>query len=874
MPATSSAQQTIQDFADRLRKGWSDLDAESLADIFWLAHQLPKPDRSVVATPEPLPQPKTVVTTTSSGSTPSGGAPDRVSVVSSPPSMTVGKETLPAGTLPIQITVGQALRSQLALSRALRPLMQKIPSPIQRELDEEATALHHAELQCWSPVLKPTPERWFDLALVVEDSPSLHIWEETITELYGLVMQLGAFRQTRTWRLQSDSSGEIQICSNWKNPSSPKSWKSLKDPTQRRLIWLITDCTSALWQESDRRQSLLKVLREWGKYSSLLLLQPFPERLWKRTSLYQGNLFRVQGTTAGASLSELSKGAKDWFADPDDPDDVAVKEEHQQAIVLPVVSLEPEPMRRWAKVATGSVQSSITGFRFLLPELAQPSPAPLEEEQAVSPPEVSTPEQRIRHFIGSASGTAQQLAGLLVALPVSLPVIYLVQRTLLPNSQQVHVAEVLMGGLLKTIPNSNNAYTFHEGVREHLLEAVPISKTVNVLDTISADVSERLGLGAKTFTALLADPRFQTKQPQVEWLLSFAEIGLNTLKRLGGVYRMQAEALERITPPPPGNTWPPLPREFSVEIATVQVEEIVQFEFETAKIEKNPKSNKWVITKTTGTVWGYIETLTPHPQAEQERDSLIEIPMIEIKGETFRMGSPKGEPESNSDECPQHEVRLGDFWIGQTPITQAQWRVVANYPPVNPDVEFTANPSRFEGDNNPVEQVDWYEAKEFCDRLSAATGKVYDLPTEAEWEYACRAGTTTPFSFGEMITTELANYDGNYPYNNGPKGEYRKQTTPVGTFPANPWGLYDMHGNVWEWCLDHWHDSYNKPEELKQQGNTPWLSSVESSSRLLRGGSWFYNAKACRSAYRVHSAPDNPNYSFGFRVVCRASRTL
>jgi formylglycine-generating enzyme required for sulfatase activity len=224
---------------------------------------------------------------------------------------------------------------------------------------------------------------------------------------------------------------------------------------------------------------------------------------------------------------------------------------------------------------------------------------------------------------------------------------------------------------------------------------------------------------------------------------------------------------------------------------------------------------------------------------------------------------------TNGSEDPQHEVTLQDFAIGQTPVTQAQWRVVAGYPPVNPDVEFKENPSQFEGDDRPVESISWYEAKELCDRLSAATGKTYDLPTEAEWEYACRAGTTTPFSFGEMITTELANYRGNS-YNNGPEGQRRGETTQVGTFPANAWGLYDMHGNLYEWCLDHWHDSYTeKPEDLKKDGNASWLSSDELKSRLLRGGSWNTDARYCRSAYRTVNLPVIRDDILGFRVVCR-----
>jgi formylglycine-generating enzyme required for sulfatase activity len=187
-----------------------------------------------------------------------------------------------------------------------------------------------------------------------------------------------------------------------------------------------------------------------------------------------------------------------------------------------------------------------------------------------------------------------------------------------------------------------------------------------------------------------------------------------------------------------------------------------------------------------------------------------------------------------------------------------------------------------------VEQVNWYDAVEFCARLSKLTGKEYRLPSEAEWEYACRAGTTTPFHFGETITGELANYNAGYTYADEPKGEYREETTPVGQFPPNAFGLYDMHGNVWEWCLDPWHDSYqgktrtdsevwdeeqSAEQYLLDENNVIQLLSNKR-TRVLRGGSWPFNPRVCRSAFRNWYDPDDRlNFSFGFRVVCRFPRT-
>jgi formylglycine-generating enzyme required for sulfatase activity len=260
-----------------------------------------------------------------------------------------------------------------------------------------------------------------------------------------------------------------------------------------------------------------------------------------------------------------------------------------------------------------------------------------------------------------------------------------------------------------------------------------------------------------------------------------------------------------------------------------------------------------------------------------DRDPCLAITLVKIPEGSFEMGTPSEEVERNSNEGPQHEVSLQKFWMGQTPITQAQWREVASWQEQEGEHwgrEINPNPSRFsdqgDSDNRPVEQVSWFDAMEFCNRLSQRTGRVYTLPSEAQWEYACRAGSTTPFHFGTTITPELANYNGNYTYANGPKGVHREQTTPVASFPANAWGLHDMHGNVREWCLDHWHRIY----EGAPSNGSAWLDPVKSEeednkkSRLLRGGSWVDVPGGCRSALRGRSRPGSAYFLVGFRVVC------
>ncbi|MBD2134501.1 SUMF1/EgtB/PvdO family nonheme iron enzyme [Sphaerospermopsis sp. FACHB-1094] len=264
------------------------------------------------------------------------------------------------------------------------------------------------------------------------------------------------------------------------------------------------------------------------------------------------------------------------------------------------------------------------------------------------------------------------------------------------------------------------------------------------------------------------------------------------------------------------------------------------------------------------------QTSNSHTSFQENLGNGVLLEMIAIPGGTFIMGSPENEPERNNNESPQHQVTVEPFYMGKFTVTQVQWARVAALPKVKQDLN--PQPSHFSGKNRPVELVSWLDAQEFCARISKATGKKYRLPSEAEWEYACRAGTTTPFYFGNTITTDLVNYTTdlfvvNY---NAPKGKYREQTTDVGSFPPNAFGLYDMHGNVWEWCEDDWHDNYiNAPKN----GNA-WIDQgvfnfmgLMSKYKLLRGGSLNTGTRCCRSANRDKSMRVSGSGLFGFRLV-------
>jgi len=242
----------------------------------------------------------------------------------------------------------------------------------------------------------------------------------------------------------------------------------------------------------------------------------------------------------------------------------------------------------------------------------------------------------------------------------------------------------------------------------------------------------------------------------------------------------------------------------------------------------------------------------------------VELKMVAIPEGSFPMGSPADNIGFYYNEGPQHQVTLNSFLMGKYPITQAQWRAVATLPEI--EISLDPDPSAFKGDNRPVEQVNWHEALEFCYRLSTYTGTVYTLPSEAQWEYACRAGTTTAFHFGETISTNQANYNGSYIYANGHKGVWREETTEVGMFPANAFGLHDMHGNVYEWCLDNYEISYRgAPTDGSawKRKKSPWEIR-----HILRGGSWVDGPWYCRSAQRGFLKEFVSDSYIGFRVVC------
>ncbi len=775
--------------------------------------------------------------------------------------------------IPIKAPAAPALRIRLDLARALRPLRKKVPAVGQLEVDEDATIERIADQRIWSPVLKPASERWLDVALVVEDTESLPLWKETISEFQTLLERQGAFRRVTTWRLQTESDQVPKLFPNWRDPvyaRRPARARQLFDPAGRRLILLLSDCTSSAWHS----RALLAWLSRCCQQAPTTVIQLLPQRLWAQSALVQGAPVWLSALEAGTTTAKLN-------AQPQSPLLQQLLGSPEQPMTIPVVTLEANPLKQWAKVVAGSGETRTIGYQFDLQTIEALQTSVDGEE--TRHPESLDAKDRVQSFRTTASGIAQKLAELMSVAPVSPPIVDLIRQTLLPKAGPVHVAEVFMGGLMqaRTVPGNpqNLQFDFAPGVRTILSDAVTRSVTVSVLNAVSGYIAERLGRSIKTFDALLRFD-FQGDPEAEDLVIPFAEIAAQTLERMGGEYAALSAQLSTQpkvplpSPEPDPNNLYPLLQTFTFREASLSFEqspeptpeadlggsrdELHSFEFETATLQVQPGQSQLLVQRRSRNAQQFIEGLGQG----------IDLAMVLIPPGAFSMGSPEEEEGRSADEGPQHEVTFAEsFFMAKHPITQTQWRGVATMPQVERELE--PDPSNFKGDNRPVEKISWDDAVEFCARLSQHTGRDYRLPTEAEWEYACRAGTTTPFHFGETITSSLANYDASLAYGDGPVGEYREQTTDVGSFPANAFGLYDLHGNVWEWCQDHWHEDYRgAPTD-----GTAWLSSGESKSRVLRGGSWNFSPEDCRSGYRDWDAPDGIISNVGFRVVCGGART-
>jgi formylglycine-generating enzyme required for sulfatase activity len=873
-----------------------------IAETLWLAMRIEPTVPLVEETippPAPPPPPSDSIVT---GEEPPGGESPPITQSDSTASVDVAVPTqqvgvLPPKTLPIRLADPAMLTDSLAVIQALKPLIQNIAAMGNQRLNESATVENIARTQLCLPVMEPEQQAWFDVVLVVDRGSSMHIWQRLVCDIRRILRSYGAFRNVQVFDLAVDVDlpleQSVQLISQPDRPAHH--YRELIDQQGRRIVMVLSDCAGVYWWDG----RLLPMLQVWGKVMPLVIWQMLPAWMWKRTALGRGTAVAITNDLPGVANQRLRTRMQERQMQERE----AAEDDRQQRLPMPVVTSELGDLAAWSRMVTGNRREITPGF--LLPR--QGGMVPRLQGSEVEPTD------RVRRFIALASPEAQRLVMLLAAAPViTLPVMRLIRDAMLADvSSPLPVAEVFLSGLLRPLagqdtqafeallqqaegdrvqelaaqdlrlPDGEMAsfqlatqdfiqYDFVAQVRDVLLEVLPAIDTIDVINCVSAVVEQRWNqVSDQDFRAFLTDPTV-TVSPELSGLRSFASVTADILKRAGGDYAQFVQQLRYGA----GETFPLKDLEYEVakfldfpvlqtcEYESATIATILdRVEFETATIERG--RGRWQIQRRGGANYRYTEILRDAAGEE------VGLDMMAIPGGSFMMGAPKGEVSSSDRERPQHQVTLAPFYLGQYPVTQAQWRVVAGYPtidcPLNPD------PSRFKGNDRPVEQVSWEEAQEFCRRLSVQTGQDYRLSSEAQWEYACRSGTTTPFCFGEIITTELANYDGNYTYNKGPKGEYRKQTTAIGAFPASDWGLYDMHGNVWEWCEDDWHPNY----EGAPVDGSAWVESDRNNARkLLRGGSWGSTPDYCRSAVRDYNSRDLRSSNVGFRVSFVLPRTF
>ncbi len=829
---------------------------------------------------------------------------------------------------PIPIPDPFPLPKPASISKMLLPLAKRVSGILVNELDVDATVEQTSEANgLLMMAFRPPLERWFEVHLLIDSSPSMAFWGDLVEGVATLFRWQGFFRDVRVWQFETLNS-EPRLFSGAERIE--REIRSLIAPGRNRLFVALTDTLGKAWH-SGTAFAALAIL---GEQHPVTIAHVFPQSLWRRTALDKAIQRPLIAPHSGCPNSMLKVGARLHTTDG--------------LYRFPIFNLSPNHFKTWANFLAGSGGNSIQG---VLIRQEAPGVTNIDDE----PESVEeTSEHLLRGFLTDASPEARELAKILAAVPLIPPVMRLAQRQFLPDSEHWHLAEVFFSGLLQkssfgpteaTVPET--WYDFRSGIRELLLGNSPVLRTAEIWREIGDFIHHHYG-SLRDFQALIPNPEGSIQDTAVDRDSYFAEVDAAVLMTWGGEYTIRAQELrnkvaarkQQIESLPPIKSF-----EFKValievnqpsQIGTSSLLEIVN-EAIFAKTEKylndveqlviqgvlanqtyeeiaasagefaehlpvttrtnlgsylrnNVAPNLW---KVLSTVFGekvtkrnakkVIEefampkiaintTQKTAPYYIEDLGNEIRLEMVLIPGGSFMMGSPEDELERRESESPQHLVNINPFCIGKYPVTQEQWRAVASLPQVHRTLD--SEPSRFTGDKRPVEQVSWDDAVEFCDRLTSYTKRQYRLPSEAEWEYACRAGTTTPFHFGETITTDLANYDGtddkehkwSGSYGPGPKGTYQQETTDVGSFGvANAFGLYDMHGNVWEWCADHWHDNY----EGATTDGSAWIdidNDNDNHFRLLRGGSWNNDPEYCRCASRFDNNLGSNNV--GFRVVC------
>jgi formylglycine-generating enzyme required for sulfatase activity len=688
---------------------------------------------------------------------------------------------------------------------------------------------------------------------------------------------------------------------------------------------------ASYWQDG----KMFPLLKLWSQSSPLAILQMLPEWLWLKTGLGLGAKVTLVSDEPGLTNSRLKIR------------DVLLWENvfrEQNRLQIPVFTLEPLSVARWSGVVVGRGDTKVAGF-VLTPDTKEELEP--EAELNLTPEEIVRRFRNNASLL--AQELAELLAAApTIFLPVvrlirkeMLPSAGQVQIAEVFLGGILRVRSL---GIKESDPDAVLYDFINPEVRKILQCSSTRSTTVDVFDRVSKYIAKQLNLELRDFLAELKKPPTEVGTDIQDIIRPFAEVAASILRNLGGNYLAIAQQLEQGQPKATQTA-----REedfltrFTPETTTIEVGRLTILEGEAETefialreqcaslnledgdlyelaIESGIKEleaqilfiyNKraeqtdlppWdgetvfvdrqgnIIKRQPVTAKYYEEDIPFNKRKDQPPAGLTEIRMLLIPGGTLLKDG--------------KTIYIKPFFMAQTPITQAQWWAIASRKDLKIKNNLDLTPSRFKDDYGetshwlrPVEKVSWFDAIEYCGRLAKLTKFPYALPSEAQWEYACHANTEAPlvkggqggsyppFHYGETLTAKLANYDSQQTYADEAKTASPKQTTPVGNYPPNAFGLQDMHGNVWEWCIDLWDaeeraisgsDRFaldNNPTNLLDKNITMQLLS-DKNTRVLRGGSWNLNPWNCRSARRSRLFPGNRlNYVIGFRVVCRFPRT-
>lgn len=429
--------------------------------------------------------------------------------------------------IPFKTPAAAALRNPLALARALRPLMRKASSRTVQVLDEQATVQQSIEERRVVPVLRPALERWFEVALVIEESGSWGIWQQTLTEFAQLLARQGAFRAVQVWWARVDGEEVTLRSKSGQQQGRAVRPQVLADPTGRRLVLLASDCTSAAWSDG----TWLGFLRQWGSRVPVTVLQLLPEVMWRQTALGQSEGVRLGATVPGAVNTRLRLERETWWLEEDELPT-------PNLVPVPVISLEPYGLRAWARVMAGVAQARLAGYGL----------AALDGEALVAEAAVLEldGEALFERFWATASPLARRLAALMAATSVQLPIVRLVQQVMVPKSSTVQVAEVFLSGMLELAAGDadpeRRRYEFVAGVRELLLGMIPRWEALTVVEQVSGFVARRLGVSLREFEAMILGEGDGELDEDVR---AFAEVTKEVLGRLG--YEVLQEIKQKVS---------------------------------------------------------------------------------------------------------------------------------------------------------------------------------------------------------------------------------------------------------------------------------------------------------------------------------------